>query len=146
MDYNVRTRLSFISLRLSPVRQSSALSSFSISLTCAPAHLSMNPLGTRKHLLLVPTPCTGSARPRPVPPPHRQIRRRGASRRPAPPGAPHRCPPGGLCRATPAGRRATFLPAGSYVDSAPSPLAAGRRRKIHTQNRSLEHQISGCRR
>ena len=43
-------------------------------------------------------------------------------------------------------RRAAFLPTGSYADAAPSPLAAGRRRKIHTQNRSLEHRISGCRR
>ena len=108
MDYNVRTRisfislLSFISLRLSPVRQSSAISSFSIPLTCAPAHLSMNPLGTRKHLLLVPTPCTGSARPRPVPPPHRQIRRRGASPPACSTWRAASLPAGGLCRATPA--------------------------------------------
>ena len=109
MDYNVRTRisfislLSFISLRLSPVRQSSAISSFSIPLTCAPAHLSMNPPGTRTGYArrgAFPPAC--SARPRLAPPPHGRIRRRGASPPACSTWRAASLPAGGLCRATPA--------------------------------------------
>ena len=97
---HLRQRAKLISL--SPTCGKALHSLLSRSLTCAPAHLSMNPLGTRKHLLLVPTPCTGSARPRPVPPPHRQIRRRGASPPACSTWRAASLPAGGLCRATPA--------------------------------------------
>ncbi|KAG2605479.1 hypothetical protein PVAP13_4NG131222 [Panicum virgatum] len=113
----------------------------------------MDPPDTRTYLLPVPTPApdTPDAVPshRSVPPgrARRHLHMVGSarvapSRRPAPPGAPHRCPPGGLCRATPAGRRATFLPAGSYVDSAPSPLATGRRYALEHEPEPLSHETT----
>ena len=96
MDYNVRMEnicvnrslVSLISLCLSPVRQSSALSSPSISLLCPGA----SQHGSTRHAHTSPSganSCAGyarrgafppvcSARPRPAPPPHGRIRPRGA--------------------------------------------------------------------
>ena len=149
MDYNVRmenicVNRSLVSLiSLSPVRQSSALSSLSISLLCPGAsqhestrHTQTSPSGANTlHRIRPPAP--GTTSPSSDPPAWRlpagllHLARRIVARWGALPG--HT-------------RRAAFLPTGSYADAAPSPLAAGRRRKIHTQNRSLEHRISGCRR